>query len=136
MPNDLVTRAAALAELAHSGQFRRDGTTPYIDHPRAVAARAAGDPTIEAVAWLHDVLEDTSVTEGTMRDRGIPDDVIACVRLLTHDDRVEYEEYLAGIKANPIAKRVKIADMLTNLGDRPTDKQILKYSKGLLFLLS
>lgn len=35
---ELVT-AANLAELAHAGKFRRDGVTPYIEHPQAVAAR-------------------------------------------------------------------------------------------------
>ena len=47
----------------------------------------------------------------------------------------DYEDYLGGIKGNPIAKKVKIADMLSNLSDHPSDRQIVKYAKGLLLLV-
>lgn len=134
--DDLVTRAARLAAVAHRGQFRRDGVTPYVRHPEAVAARVSGDPIGEAVAWLHDVLEDTEVTAEEMRQHGIPDEVIACVRLLTKTKDVDYEEYLASVKQDAVAKKVKIADMLSNLSDHPSERQILKYAKGLLVLLS
>jgi len=39
------------------------------------------------------------------------------------------------VKCNELARKVKIADMLSNLADNPTDKQIKKYAKGLLFLV-
>lgn len=58
------------------------------------------------------------------------------VSLLTKDQSgLSYEEYLARVRANPIACRVKVADMLHNLSDSPTQKQILKYARGLLILL-
>jgi (p)ppGpp synthase/HD superfamily hydrolase len=132
----LVTRAAELARLAHADQFRRDGVTPYIEHPAAVARRVAGDPMAEATAWLHDVLEDTTVTESNLRSLRIPEEVIAAVRLLTKSSDVAYEDYLQSIKANPLARKVKVADMLCNLADQPTDAQIVKYAKGLLVLFS
>ncbi len=132
----MVTRAAELARLAHADQFRRDGVTPYIEHPAAVARRVAGDPMAEATAWLHDVLEDTTVTESNLRSLRIPEEVIAAVRLLTKSSDVAYEDYLQSIKANPLARKVKVADMLCNLADQPTDAQIVKYAKGLLVLFS
>lgn len=50
-----------LATEFHSGQFRKDGLTPYIVHPKAVAefleACDAHDDVI-AAAWGHDILED------------------------------------------------------------------------------
>jgi len=58
------------------------------------------------------------------------------VELLTKNDGLEYEQYLRRIKSDPVAKRVKIADMLANLGDRPSERQIVKYAKGLLILLT
>jgi (p)ppGpp synthase/HD superfamily hydrolase len=134
--SDLVARAAALAKEAHQGQFRRDGITPYISHPKAVAARVAGDPQAEAVAWLHDVLEDTPVTAEMLRSQQIPEEVIRAVSMLTKADGTDYEVYLMAIKANPLAKKVKIADMLSNLSDQPSEKQILKYAKGLTILLT
>lgn len=134
--DDLVVRAARLAAVAHTGQYRRDGVTPYLCHPEAVAARVAGDPILEAVAWLHDILEDTDVTPEILSQHGIPDEVISCVRLLTKTEGVDYDRYLASVKQNPVAKKVKVADMLSNLSDHPSERQILKYAKGLIVLLS
>jgi (p)ppGpp synthase/HD superfamily hydrolase len=136
LATDVVVRAAELARVSHLGQFRRDGVTPYINHPAAVASRVGGDSTAEAAAWLHDVLEDTDATVDTLREAKIPEEVIACVVLLTNKGDIGYERYLSQIKADPVAKKVKIADMLSNLSDHPSERQIVKYAKGLLVLLS
>ena len=37
------------------------------------------------------------------------------LRLLTHDKTVDYFEYLAAIRTNPIARKVKLADLEDNL---------------------
>ena len=134
--NEVAVRAAAIAHSAHQGQFRRDNVTPYIQHPAAVAKRVAGDPVVEAVAWLHDVLEDTAMTADDLRNRGMPDEVITRVAMLTKKEGANYEDYLAMIRADPVACKVKIADMLSNLSDSPSERQILKYAKGLIVLLS
>ena len=131
----LIQTAANLAGEAHRGHFRRDGVTPYITHPQRVAARCAGDEIAEAAAWLHDVLEDTAVTVEDLHAAGIPREVTEVICLLTKGEGHVYEEYLEAIAAHPVARRVKIADMLTNLGDAPTDEQIVKYAEGLLILL-
>lgn len=132
---EIAVRAATLAKAAHEGQFRRDNATPYILHPAAVVQRVAGDPTAEAVAWLHDVLEDTAVTADDLRSQGMPEEVVACVLMLTKTEGAKYEDYLAAIRRDPIARKVKVADMLANLSDSPTERQILKYAKGLIILL-
>ena len=134
--NSIAKRAADLARTAHEGQYRRDEVTPYITHPERVAFRVAGDEIAEAVAWLHDVLEDTFLTVEDLRREGMPAEVIDRVVLLTNKGDIGYEQYLRQIKADPVAKKVKIADMLTNLSDRPTERQIIKYAKGFLVLLS
>lgn len=65
----LVDRAAAFAYAAHAavGQKRKYTGTPYIEHPERVArlVRVAGFGSAEmiAAAWLHDVVEDTGVTQ-------------------------------------------------------------------------
>lgn len=132
----IAVRAAAIADRAHQGQFRRDGATPYICHPRDVAGRVKGDDMAEAVAWLHDVLEDTDLKADDLRKAAIPQEVVDAVILLTRRDGLGYERYLSQIKANPLARKVKIADMLSNLNDHPTNRQIVKYAKGLLVLMS
>ena len=126
--------AEQIARKAHKDQHRRDGVTPYVTHPERVAKRIEGDEGLEAVAWLHDVLEDTSETEASLLTAGIPQHIVDAVRCLTKEDGVEYEDYLAGINQNALARAVKIQDMLDNLSDGPTEKQIKKYCRGLLIL--
>lgn len=112
--DNLVSRAAELARVAHAGQFRRDGVTPYVRHLEAVASRVSGDPIAEAVAWLHDVLEDTDLTVDEMRAHQMPPEVIAGVITLTKKGDIGYQRYLLRIKADPTARKVKIADFLSN----------------------
>lgn len=126
--------AEEIARKAHDGQFRRDGITPYVTHPGRVAKRVSGNEDAEAVAWLHDILEDTSETEASLLAAGIPEHVVAAVRLLTKEEGVVYEDYLARINKNELARAVKIQDILDNLSDGPSKKQIKKYARGLLIL--
>ena len=131
----LVRLAAAVAARAHARQHRRDGVTPYITHPEAVALRVRREPAeVIAAAWLHDVLADTQETPASLRAAGLPEIVVEAVIVLTKEGG-SYEEYLARVRANPIARKVKVADMLHNLSDEPTQRQILKYAQGLLALL-
>ncbi len=134
-PDSLIKLARGIAFEAHEGQFRRGGEVPYIEHPRAVAERVGADPDAKVVAWLHDVLEDTHITADNLLARGIPQRLIDCVQLLTKSRETVYDAYLDRIAACPIAARVKVADMLSNLADAPSKKQIRKYAKGLLRLV-
>lgn len=129
----LVLLAENIAREAHAGQFRRDGITPYIVHPEAVAAGVT-NPEEKAVAWLHDVLEDTPTTPQNLLDAGIPENVVTAVITMTKTAGVAYNDYLVSVKANPLARVVKISDMKANLADTPTQKQIDKYAYGLKFL--
>ena len=131
----LVKLSEEIATKAHAGRFRRGGQVPYIEHPRAVVSRVGDDQEAQIVAWLHDVLEDTEETTQSLAEAGIPIHLITAVDLLTKTREVKYDNYLDRIAACPLAKKVKIADMLSNLSDNPTKKQILKYSKGLQRLL-
>ncbi len=133
---DIIEISKRVASRAHNGQFRRDGYTPYINHPAAVAAKLVGESAVVvATAWLHDVLEDTTETPETLRAAGLPDSVIHAVEMLTKTKGESYEEYLLGVHQNWIAKKVKIADIIHNLGYAPTERQMIKYAKGLLTLL-
>ncbi len=125
------------AARAHAHQFRRDGFTPYFNHVAAVADRCSGESEVVIVtAYLHDLLEDTMTSPASLREAGYPDSVVDAVYALTKREEVAYEDYLSGVKSNWIARKVKIADMLSNLADNPTEKHIIKYAKGLQFLLT
>ena len=131
---ELVKLAEQLATRAHDGQFRRGGVIPYIEHPRAVVERVGHDPDAQIVAWLHDVVEDTSETAASLEAAGIPRHCIDAITLLTKTPETRYDDYLERVADSPLACRVKIADMLSNLADNPTKKQIRKYARGLLRL--
>lgn len=131
--------AYEIAQKAHEGQFRRDKITPYFDHVKDVARivqmRGGNDEEI-AAALLHDTLEDTSLTKFDLLNAGIKQSVVDAVIALTHLHEAElYEQAILRAKANSIARKVKIADNLSNLSDAPTNKQIIKYSKSLQVLM-
>jgi (p)ppGpp synthase/HD superfamily hydrolase len=133
--NSQIDECRLVAIKAHAGQYRRDGTTAYIYHCYEVGKRVnhLGDKYV-CVALLHDVLEDTKVTAHDLLEAGIDEDIVTAVQILTKHPSRSYDEYLKIVKMNNLARNVKIADMLSNLADSPTIKQIRKYSQGLLFL--
>lgn len=136
---NMVLNAELIARRFHHGQFRRNGSTPYITHVERVVKRLERfipGREIIAAAWLHDVFEDTNCTVGHLEAEEIPAEVITAVLVLTKQDGMKYAEYLNRVKANHIARRVKIADMIDNLSDTPTEGQALKYANGLTFLIS
>ena len=103
--NNLVARALEIATRAHAGQKDKAGID-YIEHPKTVASFVNSDEE-KATAYLHDVLEDTSLTEQDLREQGIPEDVLSAVKAMTHAKDVSYFDYLAVVKSNPIARVVK-----------------------------
>ena len=139
---ELTNKALRFAYNAHHGQLDYNGI-PYIFHPLHLAEQM-DDEISTCAALLHDVVEDTSVTFDDLR-REFPEEVVAIVRLLTHDDTAEncnqdYFSYLLPIKANPIAKKIKLADIAHNsdqtrcVGSDLTQEQLTywkeKYAKA------
>ena len=108
---ELTIRAMNLAYNAHHGQFDKGGV-PYIFHPIHLA-ESMDDEISTCVALLHDTVEDTDVTLEELA-REFPKEVVEAVALLTHDENVEYFDYVRMIKTNPIATKVKLADLSHN----------------------
>lgn len=134
---ELLNLAKQIAQNAHKGQYRRDGLAPYIVHPRDVSRHPSlkGDVYAEAVAWLHDILEESDLYSAEdLLFFEIPKEVVDAVVAMTKKKGESYESYLYRVAANDIAREVKIADMIINLADSPTRKQIAKYGYGLHFL--
>ena len=108
---ELTIRAMNLAYNAHHGQFDKGGV-PYIFHPIHLAEEM-DDEISTCVALLHDTVEDTAVTLEDL-SKEFPAEVVNAVRLLTHGEDVDYFDYVRAIKQNPIAVRVKLADLRHN----------------------
>lgn len=112
----ILEMAQALAEDAHKGQVDKIDE-PYIGHVSRVAAgvRDAGFGTeVQAVAWLHDVVEDTDVTLTDLIDAGFPPNVIGAVDTITKRPHEPFAAYYERVKANPTAMAVKWHDVADN----------------------
>lgn len=107
----LTNRAMLLAYRAHDGHLDHGGV-PYVFHPLHLAEQM-DDEISACVALLHDVVEDTDVTLEALA-RQFPPEVVEAVALLTHDDGEDYFDYVRRLKSNPVAKKVKLADLAHN----------------------
>lgn len=121
----MVERALVVATEAHQGQFRRDGITPYIEHPKAVS-ELVGSPILKSVALLHDVVEDTKITLDDLK-KLFPKKVVSAVDAMTKRDGEEYLAYIKRVNRNPTARIVKLADLFANISDSPSAKSRAKY---------
>ena len=64
-------------------------------------------------ALLHDVIEDTEITFEDLTGE-FPEEVVEALRCLTRDKNMNYFDYIRNLRKNPIAKKVKQADLLHN----------------------
>ncbi len=113
---ELTKRAMNIAYERHHGQTDKS-EVPYIFHPYHLAEQMGEDEYAVCVALLHDVVEDTNTS---FKELSIlfPEQIINALKLLTHDEQDDYlTVYIPAIKKNPLARKVKIADLLHNLDE-------------------
>lgn len=117
----ILEQAAALALKAHAEQTRKEGDTPYMVHPIAVAlilARHGFADDILAAALVHDVVEDTPVTAADI-EQTLGEKIASLVVPITHDDSLSWEEkkraYIESVRAaSPEVKAIATADKIAN----------------------
>lgn len=127
------SKAFVFARNAHRGQLRNNGQ-PYFTHPKRVAD-AVNTNFQKVCALLHDVVEDTDITiYDIYKEFGRP--VAETVLWLTRDKKEDYQDYIEGICGDKDAVAIKIADILDNLGDNPSQKAIEKSLKALPVLFA
>ena len=107
----LTQKAACIAYAAHAGQTDKAGM-PYIFHPYHVAEQMHEETEV-CVALLHDVAEDTQISLSEL-EKEFPARIVASLKLLKHEAGEDYLDYIRKIKADPIARAVKIADLMHN----------------------
>ena len=100
-----------IAYRAHHGQLDKSGA-PYIFHPIHLAEQMDDEYSC-CVALLHDTVEDTEVTLEELKAI-FPKEVTDAVALMTHEKGTDYFDYVRAIKENPIARKVKLADLAHN----------------------
>ena len=122
----IVERARIFATAAHASaaQLRKYTGEPYIVHPCEVASIVATVPHTQemlAAAWLHDVVEDTGVTNEVIRAE-FGDTVAELVGWLTDVSRPEQGNRAVrkaidrahSAMAPAQAQTVKLADLISN----------------------
>ncbi len=126
-----LERAIAIAAAAHAGQVDK-ASRPYILHPlRVMLALDTTDDQIAGV--LHDVVEDTDVTIEGLRADGFSEDVLAALDSVTKREGEDYPVFVLRAAANPIGRRVKLADLRDNSDlsriDHPTQKDYARLAR-------
>ena len=135
----MTKKAIKLMYEKHKDQVDKAGM-PYVLHPLHVAENM-NDEVSTTVALLHDIVEDTDMTFEQLSNLGFSQEVIDALKCLTHEDNVEYFDYIKKIGENHIATLVKIADLEHNSDLSRLDKvsewdllRVQKYSKCLGYL--
>lgn len=118
--------AKAYSEWAHKGQVRKYTNEPYANHPARVAdiVRSVGCPEDGVIAaYLHDTVEDTSVTLMDIQRR-FGYNVCGMVYELTTEKRPgenraarKQRETDRLSKAGYVVATIKLADLLDNTND-------------------
>lgn len=111
---ELTNRAMKLAYEAHTGQWDAGGL-PYIFHPYHLAEQMDNEART-CIALLHDVAEDTSVTMEQLK-KAFPSEIVDVLELLTHNEHIDYYEYVKNICTNADAAFVKLADLVHNISE-------------------
>lgn len=126
-----LQRALEIAVVHHGDQQEKNGQ-PYAFHPIRLALQMKTDAE-RIVALLHDIVEDTNMTLDDLADEGFAPEVVEAVRLLTHTPSEDYDAYIARIATNPLARKVKLADLADNMDlsriPSPTDRDRARMEK-------
>ena len=109
---DMTKKALKICFNAHKDQVDKTGM-PYVFHPFHLAEQMDTEDAV-CVALLHDTVEDTLISFEDLINEGFNDSIINALKLLTHNDDTPYLEYVARIKENPLARKVKLADLRHN----------------------
>ena len=100
--SELVRRACSIMYDAHKDDVDKGGY-PYVFHPFYLAAQMEVEDH-----------GDRYSLDGLER-AGFPASVIHALRLLTHGDGVPYMDYVEALAEDPIARKVKAADLRHNM---------------------
>lgn len=132
--------ARQLSKAYHRKQVDKGGVDYFSGHITSVVN---GVDTIEekTVAYLHDTAEDTKLTYVDLMVLDFSDRVINAVIALTKNKKESYEDYLKRVKANELARAVKLSDLTNNMDlsrlkeiTEVDKKRLEKYKKAYKYL--
>ena len=128
---DLIIKAYNFAEEAHKGQLRKSGE-PYFNHVFATAINLADlgmDAYIISAGLLHDVIEDTPITEEDIQ-REFGDDILSLVNGVTKLGTIRYkgiERKVENLRKFFVSMAQDLRVLTIKLADRLHNIETLKY---------
>lgn len=108
----MLDLAMEIAFDIHKDQLDKGGH-PYFLHPLRVMD-SMNTIKEKIVGILHDVLEDSHMTLGQLTYMGFDTDILEALDCLTRRPGESYNKYLDRIKENPLARKIKLADLEDN----------------------
>ena len=108
-----LEKAIALAATQHAGQLDKGGQ-PYILHPLRLMLQFS-NPTLQIIAVLHDILEDTATTAEDLKALGFSAEIIQSIQALTKQTGESRLEAAKRTTLNPLATQVKYVDVADNM---------------------
>ncbi len=144
----LVQKSAEIAERFHEGQAHLFGSDTYFNmhlEPVANIVRRLGYGALYiAGAYLHDIKEDTTISDDELIAEGIPVGLVRSVNILGKKPGQSHEIYMEGILTDPVAIVDKFADSSfnyawtllnsPNVEDKKVQDRILQYSGNIALL--
>ena len=138
-----LAKAIRIAATAHENQFDKGGA-PYVLHPLRLMMALQGEDE-KIVAVLHDVIEDCpdQWNFSKLRAEGFSEAVLEALAHVTKrpEEKDDYDAFVRRAARNPIARKVKLADLEDNMDlkriSNPTAKdfeRIAKYHRAWLML--
>ncbi|MBQ4146146.1 MAG: bifunctional (p)ppGpp synthetase/guanosine-3',5'-bis(diphosphate) 3'-pyrophosphohydrolase [Clostridia bacterium] len=131
---DTVVKAYNYAQTKHEGQMRKSGE-PYFTHPAQVAyilAELELDPQSISAALLHDVVEDTEVTEQEM-EKEFGETVTLLVDGVTKLDKIPYtskeDQQVENLRKMFFAMAKDVRVIAIKLADRLHNMRTLRFQR-------
>ena len=128
----VITRAYQYSKDAHQGQKRASGEE-YFTHPCAVAKILVDlglDAATISAAFLHDVIEDTPVSEGDIK-KEFGDEILQLVQGVTKLEKIEFhskeEEQAENFRKIFVAMAKDIRVIIIKLADRLHNMRSLNF---------
>lgn len=134
-----IDKALQIACQAHAGQVDKAGQ-PYILHPIRLALNFKHE-TLQIIALLHDVVEDSDVSLQHLSEIGFDEEIIKAIDALTKRDDEKYEDFIDRVSKNSLATQVKLSDLKDNMDvtrlkhlNEKDFERLQRYQKAYAFL--
>ena len=109
----LLESARLLSQKAHSNQVDKAEIDYFTGHIKTVLSTVNSNKE-KIVAYLHDKVEDTDITIDSIYEV-FGEEIGGAVEAITKPRKLDYTKYIEQIKANELARVVKIADLKYNM---------------------